>query len=126
MQFRTSHFFLIIAVIAIALTMRTVANNAKSDFVTSITALAISPFTTLIMQFLGANIKTSIGAGILSSLLVLVIVMADCLMHTPETEYMWRYISGDISLIIVPVYLVGSLLGSSVTAFLTRLAMGQH
>jgi hypothetical protein len=124
MQFRTVHFFLLTAVVATVLAMRAAAIATESELVTLMTAIAISPFTTLVMLLLGSNNRASIAAGLLSSALVWAIHLADLQMRTPATEYAWRFISVNIIHFVLPVYLATSFVAACITPHLITLARG--
>lgn len=101
------------------------AVSSVAPTTTHIAAFAIAPFVAAVLIFLGSSYKNSIISGTLASALVWSVHVVECLMLTPSTEFMWRYVSNDIFLIIVPIHLLASLVASAVSAFVASLILEQ-
>ena len=108
---------LLISVVAIALVARSAASESGNEALISLTVIGVAAFTTLVLIFLDTGVKNSIIFGVNASAFVLFMHIIECLLQTKTTEYAWRYISGDIYLIVAPVILIGSAIASAVSAF---------
>lgn len=125
MRFRISHLLLMMVVAAIAIAVNPINSTTKNTAAIPITAFAIAPVVAAVLIFLGSSYKSSIVFGTLASALVWSVHVVECLMLTPSTELIWRYVSADIFLIIVPIHLLASLVASAVSAYVASLILEQ-
>ena len=91
MQFRTSHLFLLTAVVALALVFRAVSIETTNDSLVSLSAICISVLITATMTLLGDGRRiAAIACGAFGAFAILLSHLAECWMETAATEYVWH------------------------------------